>query len=277
MNKLDKFIVEQVLQTSEAEKLTILLGKVDDVPCIAKISRLPLPDFNINGKLPLSVHEQLDANDIYSWGSGKVDENASVYIECIMPATDTHIAKYKEAQRFVVRETPEMYTNTVKPYIETQRGDRIDWVRGILFQGVEADRVLFRDDQFVLLPNSKWDQQNVNNMSMLALVVQTDIPSIRDLTSAHIPLLEHIKSKSSEVISSKWNVPESQLKVFFHYHPTFYHLHVHIVHINNEQNDFGRSLLVDSVIDMLDSKPIKDHTLTYFMSENHKLYNLLFP
>lgn len=275
MDQIHDFVCDEVLSKNEAEKSVVLLGKIRQELCILKISRLPLPTFTAHGKLPLSVRYLHARNDIYSWGTGAVLEDGNVYIECILPATATHIAKYKEGRRLVVTETPAVYEAIVKPYIEAQRGDRLEWVRGILKRGVEAESVLFRDEHFVLLPNSKWDRQSVDTLTLLALIVRNDIASIRDLRAEHIPLLRHIRDQALQLVTKTWSLEPSELKVFFHYHPTFYHLHIHIVNIKNEQSDFGKSILLNTVIDMLETKDMDKHTITYFISEYHELYSLL--
>ncbi len=33
-------------------------------------------------------------------------------------------------------------------------------------------------------------------------------------------------------LSEKFGLPESQVRAYFHYQPTYYHLHVHFTHLN---------------------------------------------
>lgn len=49
-----------------------------------------------------------------------------------------------------------------------------------------------------------------------------------DLTDKEIPLLENILQKSWNAIEDKHGYPRSQLIFYFHYQPSYYHLHVHI-------------------------------------------------
>lgn len=37
-----------------------------------------------------------------------------------------------------------------------------------------------------------------------------------------------------EAIKSKYGVDSSQLRVYFHYQPSFYHLHVHFMHLRHD-------------------------------------------
>lgn len=276
MDRLAEFVLTEVLQSDAATKHTVLLGQIEGKPCIIKLSRLALPEFQ-PGKLPISTLSQLDANDVYSWGTGTLNEKSTIYLDVVYPASETHIAKYKLAPRHMIRETPEMYKAAVQPYIAEQRGDRISWVRAILFEGAEADRVLFRDEHFVLLPNSKWDRKTVSSLYLLALFQSDQLHSVRDLTSEHIPLLEHVRDTCINVANERWGVPKSQIKTYFHYQPSYYQLHIHVANVALEQNDFCKSLLVDNVIDILRQQPMRKVTLTYALSEAHALFPALSP
>lgn len=274
MDRLIDFELTEVLQSDAAAKYSVLLGKIEGIHCVIKLSRLALPEFQ-PGKLPINTISQLDKNDVYSWGTGTLYEKGTIYLDVIYPASETHIAKYKPAPKHIIRETPEMYERAVKPYISDQRGDRTSWIRAILFEGAERDRVLFRDEHFVLLPNSKWDRKTISSLYLLALFQSDLLHSVRDLTCEHIPLLERVRDTCINVANERWNVPKSQIKTYFHYQPSYYQLHIHVANIALEQNDFGKSLLVDNVIDMLRQQPMRQATLTYVLSEAHALFPAL--
>lgn len=48
---------------------------------------------------------------------------------------------------------------------------------------------------FVLVPDLKWDGKDLKSLYLLALVRQSGIKSLRDLTAEHIPLLQNILTK----------------------------------------------------------------------------------
>ncbi|PAV76438.1 hypothetical protein WR25_11606 [Diploscapter pachys] len=53
----------------------------------------------------------------------------------------------------------------------------------------------------------------------------------RDLRGSDVDFLEKLRDKSLKVIQDKYDVPANQLRAYFHYQPSFYHLHVHFVNI----------------------------------------------
>lgn len=63
----------------------------------------------------------------------------------------------------------------------------------------ESDRVVYSDSHpdtgFVLLPDMKWDQKELENLYMLAVVRRRGILSLRELTHEHLPLLKNILHK----------------------------------------------------------------------------------
>lgn len=66
----------------------------------------------------------------------------------------------------------------------------------ILNKETEADRIIYEDADpdtgFVLLPDMKWDRQDVTALYLQAIIHRHDIKSIRDLNQSHLPLLKNI-------------------------------------------------------------------------------------
>lgn len=75
--------------------------------------------------------------------------------------------------------------------------------------------------------------------------------SVRDLKPEHLPMLKSIRSESLAAIELKFGIPRAQMRAFFHYPPTYWHLHVHFAHANmlSKASCFaGRAILLDDVI-----------------------------
>ncbi|KAB7501078.1 m7GpppX diphosphatase [Armadillidium nasatum] len=73
----------------------------------------------------------------------------------------------------------------------------------------------------------KWTGEQVENLYLQAIVVRRDLLSIRDLREEHLPLLRNIYSKCTKAIKENYNVPSSKLRIYCHYQPSYYHLHIH--------------------------------------------------
>jgi len=94
------------------------------------------------------------------------------------------------------------------------------------------------------------------------------------LTAEHLPLLKSIRDNSLNSIEEKLNVSRTLIKVLFHYHPTFYHLHIHFAHVEMTLKMGGyccRGVLLEDVITNIemDSNYYQKVTMMCQVGENH--------
>lgn len=111
----------------------------------------------------LSALTVLGQNDIYHWFLASHSEpdnekRPEIKFTLIYPATETHIRKYSKQSLRMVTETPQVYREFVKPYVESKRiNGRLNWVYNILSHVSEVERIVFEDDDpdegFILLPD----------------------------------------------------------------------------------------------------------------------------
>lgn len=74
----------------------------------------------------------------------------------------------------------------------------------------------------------------MDKLYCLALVHRRDVRSLRDLRSEHLPMLRNVLQRGAEAIKDTYGVPQEHLRVFMHYLPSYFHLHVHFVHVAKE-------------------------------------------
>lgn len=199
----------------------------------------------------------------------------------VYPATEKHIEKYSICQKYVIRETPELYKHITLPYLESSQFS-LEWVYNILEHKQETERIVFEDDNpetgFILLPDLKWDGRSIETLYLLAITHARDIKSLRDLKAQHLPLLRNIREKTAEAIEQRYGLAASQLRMYFHYQPSFYHLHIHINPIRNDAPGIWceKSHMLDTVINNLElmSDYYEKATLPFVLYEGNKLLNL---
>jgi len=113
----------------------------------------------------------------------------------------------------------------------------------------------------------------------LAIVKQHDLSSIRDLRGKHLPLLRRMLVECKEYLSQRFGISSSHIKAFFHYPPSYYHLHIHFVHTMQEMTQFipGRSIYLEDVIENLelDGDYYAKRTLSLCIPSGHPLAQLL--
>ncbi|EGZ16011.1 hypothetical protein PHYSODRAFT_560555 [Phytophthora sojae] len=227
----------------------------------------------------MSLHEIL-VNDIYSTFQGDVARDVKPYkVNLIYPATERHVRKHTDQNFHIVVETKEAYRMITKPYIDSIPPENIEWVYNILEHKSESERIIFEDSHprngFLLLPDFKWsDPTKLESLYCLAIVHDRSLRSLRDLTGSHLKLLRNIRNASLEVLSEKFGVNPSSIRMYLHYQPTYYHLHVHFSHVKMTQGTFsGKAVLLEDVIYNLsvNSDHYKNATLSFVVGEmQHK-------
>lgn len=201
----------------------------------------------------------------------------------ICPATEKHIAKYSKKSVWIIKESKEDYETITRPMIDSQFEKKVfnlNWIYNILDGKAEKEKVLYNDPDpvngFVIVLDFKWTGEDSKLLHCLGLPKRKDLRSIRDLTKEHVSLLKAMKLKALEVFKSKYQVDASSLKAYFHYQPSFYHLHIHFSNVDSgldHGTDAWRAHLLDDVIDNLDvsSDYYRNKTLSFILGENDAL------
>ncbi|GME68411.1 unnamed protein product [[Candida] boidinii] len=289
-----KFKFTKLLNSDSQFKNISLLGTINGKDAIITIekSHFAFDDSEITNFINNNITDilQITNNDVYYWGLNllkqDLDKNPSSKLNLIYPATETHLKKFNKGKIHMITETPTLYLEIVKPYIETMKGKRIEWVRNILYKGAESESVVFRNDDFVLIPDMKWDGKNLETLYLCAIVLRDDISSIRDLNESHIEYLtdmqETIKSQVVNFYSSGTStVSKDRLRIFVHYQPSYYHFHIHVVNTSfpgiGETINCGRAILLSDIIEnlrFLGPKGYLNRSITYGLNDNHDLWEL---
>jgi len=161
-------------------------------------------------------------NDIYE----KYEATAEISGELIV-CNDA--SKMKRTEKKLVRETYEEYLTSLKK----RDPNKDKWIYNIIEGTSEQELILHRDESCIVIPTYMWDSVNIEKLHILCLPTDVTLRSIRSLTANHIPLLEHMKKVTLETIKAKYGVDECYLKMFFHYEPSTYHLHIHFINTAN--------------------------------------------
>ena len=156
------------------------------------------------------------------------------------------ISKLKKCSKRIVKESYEEYLDVImKRDIEKDR-----WIYNIIDGIAEQENIMYRDEFSITIPTYTWDAKNVEKLHILCIPMDKRLRTIRELTKEDIPLLEHMKKTTLEKIEVVYGLKEESLKIYFHYDPSTYHIHIHFV--NTVYKDAGSSVEysheLDSVI-----------------------------
>uniref|UniRef100_A0A670JGQ4 m7GpppX diphosphatase n=1 Tax=Podarcis muralis TaxID=64176 RepID=A0A670JGQ4_PODMU len=252
---LAEISVRKVLRESARDKTIFLHGQVnsasgDGTDAVVILEKTPFQEENIAELLKKHTKLQLQmSNDIYStYHLYLPPELNEIKTTVVYPATEKHLQKYLRQELF-----------------------SIQWVYNILEKKAEADRIIYENPDpahgFVLIPDFKWNQKQVDHLYLIATCHCRGIKSLRDLTAEHLPLLRNISREGKEAIVKRFGIGGAQLRVYLHYQPSYYHLHVHFTALGYDTPGctVERAHLLSDVIDHLerDSQYYQKCTLTF--------------
>lgn len=188
----------------------------------------------------------------------------------------------------MVTETPEIYRDSIRPYMSAKREEgRLNWVFNILEGRTEQEDVILREKGpdgteeggFLVLPDLNWDRKTMGSLHLLALVMRRDIWSLRDLKKKHIPWLKYLRERLlEETVRVYPQLETDQLKLYVHCkfyfwcfgtwgiwllmwlccidQPTYYHFHVHVVNVMLEAGATqatGKAFGLENIISQLET------------------------
>lgn len=187
----------------------------------------------------IQTNNKIFENDIFTKYEATTQVNGE-YIIC----NDT--TKQKSYSTRIVKESYEEYLEFI-----SKRDKEIDrWIYNVIDGIAEQDQILYRDDQCIVIPTYTWDSKNEKKLHILCLPTDTSLRSIRDLETKNVLLLEHMRSVTVQQIEEKYGLKEDKLKMFFHYNPSTYHLHIHFINTSHTKcrSSIEYSHDLDSVI-----------------------------
>lgn len=170
----------------------------------------------------VTINETLTKNDVFESHNATLSTKGKLLV-----CNDQ--SKLKLFCRKIVRETYQEYLDFISKYDV----DKDKWIYNILDGIEEQEHILYQDDKIVIIPDYKWNGKDVNKLHILVLPKDKNLRSIRSLDASHIELLQYCQSKTCEIIKSIYDVNTDTLKMYFHYAPTTWHLHIHFVHLQN--------------------------------------------
>jgi hypothetical protein len=115
----------------------------------------------------------------------------------------------------------------------------VDWIYNLIDGKYCADRIIYDCKSYLLIPNITWsNQNNVNDMHVLAVVKNKKLMTLRDIRSCDIPFLKEIRDNGLKVICDKYKLHPKNINIYCHYPPGTYHFHMHFEHTSICHNKF---------------------------------------
>lgn len=249
------------LEILENKKETnVYYGNINKIPAILIGDKEISNELNLDGEIILKNE---------NFQKIKLTSSESI-IHLYYPANNEMIESFKSKIK-IVSESYEDYKLKIEPYINSIIETNTKWIKNILNLQNEADKILFKGEKFIVIKNIGYDTKN--DFYLLAIPFEP-LKTIRDLQNSHKELLKLMKLKTLE-IAKKQNFEEEDLYFFFHYHPSCYHLHLHIC-LNSHKNlkfKLYRHILFEDVIENIDK--IGKKLMKFEINISNPIYKLL--
>ncbi|KRX40601.1 Oligopeptidase A [Trichinella britovi] len=212
-------VVDEQIASSYYRQLISDIIACDLINDIGENTQLNSAEFvNFCKNIHLAVAEQPD------------DDLNALQLTLIQPASEQHIQKWSEEERWMVSETADDYRSITLQYIEKHKLS-LQWVQNVLDGTAESERIVYNDPD----------------------------PEV--------------------TIEERYGVPVNRLCIFFHYQPTYYHLHIHFTHLREATagTSVGRAHLYADVVDNLrsDSDYYAKRTMHFSLRNNDPLLHQL--
>lgn len=134
-----------------------------------------------------------------------------------------------QSNYFICNQTWQDYQKFISDNIEKN----CLWIYNILDKKNNIDKILYENDNFILIADITMEPNLFNSFHLLAFPKNKLLRTMRDLTFNDIPLLEDIISKSKQFIISNFPINLNEIEAHFHYPPTVMLLHIHFELVNN--------------------------------------------
>lgn len=180
----------------------------------------------VNNPETVQKHKLIMKNDTYE----KYEALAEIRGELI--AVDESSSEKNKTHR-LVKETYEEYLKTLLK----RNPEKDRWIYNIIYGTAEQHLILYRDNACIVIPTYMWDRKSIDKLHILCMPVDVTLQSIRSLNATHINLLNHMKYITLNVIKNLYGLDESRLKIYIHYEPSTYHLHVHFVNLAHKDSN----------------------------------------
>lgn len=287
---LSQVHIEKVINDSTMTKMITFQGVYKNQPIVIRLEKTMFAELATKEALKNTL-TRMDCtfiNDIYSSYAitppPSEESLNQLQATIIWPANEKVLAKYTHDEMIFFSETREDFRDIVGPYIDnllTNDKNYNNWVYNILEGRSEAERVFYNDTNpdsgFIVVPDLKWSG-SVDDLNLLAICHRHDIRCLRDLNASHLPLLKNILANGTKAIEDKFTERKGQIRSYVHYHPSFYHFHVHfkVVDASNYLSSDRDNLLSTIInnISLLDSYYAKS-TMTYPLSKSNALFKEL--
>lgn len=238
---MDRISYLKIEDTIHMSNCTVLIGNIDDANAIYTI---PHPAIS-----PDVLKDSIVDDD------GNCTIPVTFTTRLIYPASEEHIRKYKRRYKYV--------TESVEEYYKNENFLKTSWLDNIIKDKAMNEKIYFENEECMIIADYKWDKTTMDKMYLLMIFKDDSLKSIRSIKD--VELLKRAKNNIYSICKDL-GADTRKIALFFHYRPSYFRLHIHIVNISvsiDSMGTFSRVVFVDDVIKNLSIDP------EYYQKECH--------
>ena len=176
--------------------------------------------------------------------------------------------------RNVIVETAAAYADApMQEFIQSEIAKKT-WIYGIIEGSKEAGQVIFRNSDFIILPDTEGEGEP-GILNWVVIFVDRTLTSMRDMRGHHIPMLRSVKEIVASLLPPEFSSP----MLYWHHVPSTWQAHLHVYSpcdMLRTTSSMQRVYFLDDVISNLeiDSNYYQKVTLTYILPSSHEISQL---
>lgn len=102
---------------------------------------------------------------------------------------------------------------------------------------IKSPRILSNPKlKYEIIKDRKWKDNNINNLHLLIIYKSDKLKSIRDIKSQDIKTIDQSLLDAKKIMEDKYKLSIKNCHIYFHYHPSIWQLHLHIVNCLKKDN-----------------------------------------
>ncbi|KAI5175862.1 m7GpppX diphosphatase, partial [Pancytospora epiphaga] len=199
--------------------------------------------------LPFPSITESEFNNRIRCEDGKLVMRTKVVPRLIYPATEKHISKYRSKGKYVLE--------TYNDYKINDDFLKTSWLDNLVKPNTKSfttctEEILFENEHYLIIADYKWDKKTNSSLYLLLIFKNDKYRSLREIDDPDI-----LRSARADSYAQclRYGVKEEDVCLYFHYRPSYFRLHLHILNISKSQYSLGsavRNVLLDDVIKNLE-------------------------
>lgn len=181
---------------------------------------------------------------------------------------------YRVKTKSVIHESPNFhFSEKFQKFIHSEIQKK-NWIYKIIAGDKEQDQIIFKNENFVILPDTEY-LQDAPTLNWMVIFNDLNLTCIRSLEGKHVDMLSSIFSCLENILPADQEMP----MIYFHYPPSVWQLHLHIAAPCDNlrtTNSMQKVYFLEDVISNLriDSNFYQKNLMTYILPSSHEICNL---